>query len=150
MAYDFRGGLIGRRMLRVEDVTLLRGRGRFVDDIRLPGMLHAAFFRSSYAHARLTRVDIAAAQAVPGVRAVFTYDSLRQHLACDRIPLALPQGAIRFDVDPYVLARDEVTYVGEPIALVIAGSRAIAEDAVRLIEIEAELRPAVIDPVAGR
>ena len=149
MAHDHGKGLLGRRMLRVEDAPLLRGRGRFVDDIRLPGLLHAAFVRSPYAHARLTRVEVDGARRIPGVRAVFTYDSLRPYLACDRIPLALPSGAIRFDVDPYVLARDELTYVGEPVALVIAESRGIAEDAARLIDIEAEPLPAVTDPVNG-
>src|SRR6185295_17989547 len=74
---------------------------------------------------------------------------MRTHLACDRIPLALPSGALRFDVDPYPLARDELTYVGEPIALVIATSRAVAEDAARLIVIDAEPLAAVLDPVAG-
>ncbi len=136
-------------MKRVEDGPLLRGRGRFVDDIRIPGLLHAAFLRSPHAHARLTRIDTAKARALSGVRAVFVYADLRPLLTSDRIPLALPSGAIRFDVDPTVLANDELTYVGEPIALVIATSRAIAEDAVRLTEIDAELLPAVLDPVLG-
>ena len=141
--------LIGTRMKRVEDGPLLRGRGRFVDDISYPGLLHAAFFRSPHAHAKLIRVDVSKAGASPGVRAVLTYDDLRPHLVLDRIPLALPSGAIRFAVDPYVLAHDELTYVGEPIAVVIAETRALAEDAARLIELEAEPLPAVIDPVAG-
>src|SRR5690242_2369584 len=104
-------------MKRVEDGPLLRGRARFVDDINYPGMLHAAFFRSPHAHARLTRLELEKARALPGVRAVVSYRDLRPHLALDRIPLALPSGAIRFPVDPYVLAPDELTYVGEPIAL---------------------------------
>jgi carbon-monoxide dehydrogenase large subunit len=140
---------MGKRVLRVEDGPLLRGIGRFIDDIKFPGLLHAAFFRSPYAHARLTKLDLTRARALPGVRAVFAYADLRPCLTCDRIPLKLPAGAIKFDVDPYVLAKDEVTYVGEPIALVVAKSRAIAEDAARLIEIEAEPLPAVTDPVAG-
>lgn len=140
---------MGRRIKRVEDEPLLRGQGRFVDDIRIPGVLHAAFFRSPHAHARLKRVDLTAARALAGVRAVFIYDDLRPHLTCDRIPLALPSAAIRFPVDPYPLARGELTYVGEPIALVVAESRAIAEDALSLIELDTEPLPAVIDPVAG-
>src|SRR5258706_5072330 len=136
-------------MLRVEDGPLLRGKGRFVDDIQLPGLLHAAFFRSSFAHARVTRLVLTKARSFPGVRAVFAYDDLRPLLTCDRIPLALPSGAIRFDVDPVVLAHDELTYVGEPIALIVAESRAIAEDAVSLIELEADALQAVLDPVAG-
>ena len=143
------GSLLGQRIKRVEDEPLLRGRGRFVDDIRLPQLLHAAFFRSPHAHARLKRVDVTAARALAGVRAVFSYDDLRPHLTCDRIPLALPSAAIRFQVDPYPLARDELTYVGEPIALVMAENRAVAEDALRLIEIDADALPVVTDPVAG-
>jgi carbon-monoxide dehydrogenase large subunit len=141
--------LLSRRIKRIEDGPLLRGQGRFVDDIRLPGVLHAAFLRSPHAHARLKRVDLTAARSLTGVCAVFTYAELRPHLTCDRIPLALPSAAIRFAVDPYPLSRDELTYVGEPIAVVIADSRAIAEDALRLIEIDADPLAAVIDPVAG-
>src|SRR5215470_5838531 len=128
---------LGQRIKRVEDGPLLRGRGRFTDDIRLPGMLHAAFYRSPHAHARLNHVDVTNARSVSGVRAVFTYAELRPRLTSDRIPLALPSAAIRFDVDPYPLAHDELTYVGEPVALVIATSRAVAENAVRRIEIDA-------------
>ena len=141
--------LFGQRIKRVEDAPLLRGAGRFADDIVLPGLLHAAFYRSPYAHARLRKIDVTRAQALSGVRAVITYADLRPHLALDRIPLALPTAAIRFDVDPVVLAHDELCYVGEPIALVVALSRAIAEDAVRLIEIDAEPLAAVTDPVQG-
>jgi carbon-monoxide dehydrogenase large subunit len=148
-ANDGSPGLMGRRMLRVEDAALLRGRGHFVDDIRLPGLLHAAFFRSPFAHARVTKLDLAKARKLPGVRAVFAYADLRGFLTCDRIPLALPSAAIRFDMDPVVLAHDELCYVGEPIALVVAESRAIAEDAVQLIELDADPLAAVLDPVAG-
>jgi len=140
---------LGRRIKRVEDGPLLRGQGRFVDDISVPGVLHAAFLRSPHAHARLKSVDVTEARALPGVRAVFAYADLRPHLTCDRIPLALPSAAIRFAVDPYPLARDELTYVGEPIAVVVAGNRAIAEDAVRLIGLDADPLPAVTDPVEG-
>jgi aerobic carbon-monoxide dehydrogenase large subunit len=142
-------GLIGARVKRVEDEGLLRGRGRFVDDMRLPHMLHGAFLRSPVAHGRLTRLEVEAARAGPGVRAVFAYADLRARLTLDRIPLALPSGAIRFPVDPFVLAHDEICYVGEPIALVVAESRALAEDALRLIAFDIEALPAVTDPVAG-
>ena len=83
------------------------------------------------------------------MHAVLTYADLRPLLTSDRIPQALPAGAIRFDVDPYVLAKDEVTYVGEPVALVVADSRRIAEDALALIALDLEPLPAVLDPVAG-
>jgi aerobic carbon-monoxide dehydrogenase large subunit len=149
MARDTSRGLLGQRTLRVEDGPLLRGQGRFVDGIRIPGMLHAAFFRSPHAHALLTRVDTGKARALAGVRAVFTYAELRPYLTSDRIPQALPSAAIRFDVDPYPLAHGEITYVGEPIAVVFAQTRAIAEDAARLIEIDTEPLAAVLDPVLG-
>lgn len=139
----------GRAVRRLEDDALLRGQGRFVDDIHLPGMLHAAFLRSPYAHARLGAIDTAAAEALPGVVRVLTYQDLRPLLTCDRIPLAMPSGAIRFDVDPFVLARGEVCHVGEPIALVIAESRHVAEDALGLIGVAFAPLPAIVDPRDG-
>src|SRR5579871_5652676 len=99
---------------RLEDAGLLRGAGRFVDDIELPGLLHACFVRSPVAHARLRNVDAAKARAVAGVHAVLTYRDLRPRLAHDRIPLALAIGAIRFHVDPFPLADRELCYAGEP------------------------------------
>lgn len=142
-------GWIGRRASRLEDAALLRGAGRFLDDIALPDAVEAAFLRSPRAHGLVRRVDVAEARALPGVHAVFTYDDLRPLLTSDRMPLALPAAGIRFDVDPPVLAHDEVCYVGEPIALVVATSRRVAEDAVALIELDIEPLPAVVDPVAG-
>jgi aerobic carbon-monoxide dehydrogenase large subunit len=141
--------LIGRRVPRVEDVRLLRGAGRYLDDIALPGLLHAAFVRSPLAHARVRRIDAEAARRADGVQAVFTYAELRARLTCDRIPLALPAGAIKFDADPSVLAEHEVCYVGEPVGLVVAVSRRAAEDAVRLVVLDLEALPAVVDPVDG-
>src|SRR6202035_4531874 len=92
----------GRPVLRLEDRDLLRGAGRFVDDLELPWLLHATFVRSPVAHALLRGLDAAKARALPGVRAVLSYADLRPLLACDRIPLALPLAAIRFHVDPSV------------------------------------------------
>src|SRR5262249_20872315 len=108
---------MGRPVLRLEDGKLLRGGGRFIGDIDLPGLLPAGFVRSPVAHARLTGVDTDKARALPGVRAVLTYRELRPHLTCDRVPLALPVPAVRFHVDPHYLAHDELCYVGEPMAL---------------------------------
>ena len=139
----------GRSVPRLEDAALLRGRGRFTGDIELPGLLHGAFLRSVVAHGRLGAVDVSAAAALPGVHRVLTYADLRPLLTCDRIPLAMPSAAIRFDVDPFVLARDEVCHVGEPIALVVANSRAIAEDALGLITVDIEALPAIADPRRG-
>src|SRR4051812_36107495 len=129
MQHEVTGAWLGRPVARLEDASLLQGAGRFVDDIDLPGLLHACFVRSPVAHARLRGVDTAEARALPGVHAVLTYADLRPSLTCDRIPLALPVGAIRFHVDPRYLADNELCYAGEPIALVVADSRAIAEDA---------------------
>ena len=143
------GSLFGRSMPRLEDPPLLRGTGRFVDDIEIPGALHVAFLRSPVAHARLRSVDTTGARALPGVHAVLVYDDLRPLLTGDRIPQALPSAAIRFDVDPIVLAHQELCYVGEPIAMVVADSRRIAEDALALIELDFEPLPAVVDPCLG-
>jgi aerobic carbon-monoxide dehydrogenase large subunit len=143
-----KGGM-GVRMPRIEDAALLCGRGRFVDDIPVPDALHAAFLRSPHVHARLLRIDTSKARNYAGVQAVFTFDDIRPQLAHDHIPVGLPSAAICFDAAPLPLARDELTYAGEPIAVVVATSRAIAEDAVRLIEIDASPLPAVVDPVAG-
>src|SRR5262245_28597682 len=139
----------GRAVARLEDGNLLRGAGRFIDDIELPGLLHACFVRSPVAHARLTGIDIAKARACKGVRAVLTYRDLRPHLTCDRVPLALPVAAIRFHVDPRYLADDELCYVGEPVALVVAETRAIAEDAASLVALDLEPLPVVLDPRDG-
>jgi len=146
---EFWGELIGRSVPRVEDAQLLRGEARFIDDIVLPDMLHAVFARSRSAHARIARVDTAAAKAVSGVHAVLLYADLRPLLTCDRIPLALAAAAVKFDAEPVCLVRDEACYVGEPIALVIAGNRRIAEDAAALIEVDYDELPAVIDPREG-
>ncbi len=136
-------------MVRVEDGPLLRGRGRYVDDLDIPGALHVVFLRSPVAHGRLKGIDASAAKGAPGVHAVLTFADLRPLLTGDRIPQSLPSGAIRFHVDPIVLAQDEVTYVGEPVTMVIAESRRTAEDALALIQLDIEELPAVTDPVAG-
>jgi aerobic carbon-monoxide dehydrogenase large subunit len=140
---------MGRAVTRLEDGNLLRGGGRFIDDIELPDLLHACFVRSPVAHARLAGIDVAKARALPGVRAVLTYRELRPHLTCDRVPLALPVPAVRFHVDPRYLADDELCYVGEPVTLVVAESRAIAEDAASLVALDTEPLPVVLDPREG-
>ena len=145
---------LGKRVPRIEDPAFLRGRACFVDDLRFPDLLHAAFVRSSEAHARIRRIDPAAAQAAPGVRAVLTLEDLRPHLTRVTMPLAQPSGAIRHLLDPPVLADGEVRYVGEPVAAVIADSPYRAEDAAALVEIDYEpLAPAIdcrraLDPAA--
>src|SRR4051794_11553964 len=143
------GAWMGRSVPRLEDASLLRGRGRFADDIEIPGLLHAVFVRSPIAHALLKSIDGERARSLSGVRAVLIYRDLRPLLTCDRIPLALPVSAIRFHVDPGYLAEGELTYVGEPVALVVAESRALAEDAASLVTLDYETLPAVVDPRIG-
>jgi aerobic carbon-monoxide dehydrogenase large subunit len=149
MSSDATHAPLARPALRVEDAALLRGRGRFVDDLVLPDLLHAVFVRSPVAHARLNGIDASAAKALPGVRAVLVYRDLRTVIGFDRTPLALPVAAIRQHVDPSWLVEKEICFVGEPVAVIIAESRAVAEDAADLIVLDYEELPAVTDPVAA-
>jgi len=135
----------GASVPRKEDPALLRGEGQFVDDIHLPGMLHAAFVRSPHAHARVGRIDKSAALAVTGVHAVLAYADLPESVRRQTLPLLVPHPAIRLARMPYALAKDEVCYAGEPVACVIAESRYIAEDAADRVEVEYEALPAVSD-----
>ena len=138
-------GVFGTSIERVEDDDLLRGKGRFVDDIHFPEMLQAAFLRSPHAHAAIGRIDVTQALALPGVRAVFTLDDLAPHLKTTELVVALPSPAFRLDVHRPVLARTETVHVGEPIAVVIADDRYIAEDALALIEVDFDPLPAAAD-----
>lgn len=140
---------IGRNAPRVEDGVLLRGGAIFLDDIDAPDALEATFVRSPVAHGLIRAIDMSAARALPGVHGVYAFADLRAILTGDRIPLALPAGGLRFDVDPPCLAIDEVCYVGEPVVLVAATSRRIAEDAAALVVLDIEPLPAVVDPAEG-
>ena len=140
---------VGVRAPRKEDERFLYGRGQYIGDLRFPRMREVAFVRSPVAHARLNGIDVSAARALPGVRAVFTFHDLRPTIGSDRIPLALPVGAIRHHVDPSWLAEKEMCFVGEPVAVVVAESRALAEDAANLVVLDYEELPAVTDPVAA-
>ena len=140
-------------MLRLEDPELLRGRARFVDDVKLPGTLAAAFVRSPYAHAIFRNIDTSVARAMPGVHAIYTLEDLRPHLSSDRTPLGqsvrelvgLAAKSLRENITPFILARDEVCYVGEAVAVVIAADRSTAEDAASRVEIDYEALAAVSD-----
>src|ERR1700694_330349 len=118
-AYRF----IGQPIVRIEDAALLTGAGRFVDDVKVPDALHAAFVRSAHAHARITAIDVAAARAVPGVHAVLTYDDIRPRITQDRMPLELRVEVLPANATPMPLAKDETVFVGEAIVAVIAESR---------------------------
>jgi carbon-monoxide dehydrogenase large subunit len=135
----------GASVKRKEDPAFLTGRGRYVDDIELPGMLHAAVWRSPHAHAAIRGIDKEAALALPGVHAVVTYSDLPQSMRRQTVPLLVPSPAIKQPLMPYCLARDEACFVGEPIAIVIAESRYIAEDAAALLAVDLEPLPAVAD-----
>lgn len=139
---------VGARVKRTEDPALLRGRGRFVDDIHLPGMLEAAFVRSPHAHARIKAVDVSAALAVPGVHAVLTWKDLPPS-AQMRIPLLVPNPAIRDPRTQYCLAKEEVCFVGETVAVVVADSRYIAEDAAAMVGVDYDPLPAVAELTAA-
>lgn len=137
----------GQRIKRTEDPRLLTGQALFVDDVHLPGMLHAAFVRSHHAHGRIKRIDYQAALQRPGVVAVFTAESLGDYWKPG--PLLVPPPPIeRLTFNPRThvpLARDKVRHVGEPIALVIATDRYVAEDAVEDVWVEIEPLDAVVD-----
>ena len=133
----------------MEDDVLLRGAGMFLDDLPVLDALEAHFVRSPVAHGLIRRVELSAARAHPGVHAVYAFADLRGVLTMDHIPLALPAGGLRFDVDPTCLAIEEVTYVGEPVVMVVAKSRRIAEDAAALVDLDIAPLPAVVDPVDG-
>ena len=137
----------GARVLRNEDARLLTGRAQFVDDVRLDGMLHVAFSRSEYAHARLLSVDASAARARDGVVAVYTAGDLGDYWRPG--PLLVPPppvaGLVFNQATQGPLARDKVRHVGEPIAMVVATSRYVAEDAVDDILVDADPLEAVVD-----
>jgi carbon-monoxide dehydrogenase large subunit len=134
---------VGQPLPRREDARLLSGRGRYVDDVHLDGMLHAAVFRSSRAHGRILSIDVAAASAVPGVVGVFTHAEFDAVLKPIRPRIAAMPGFEHFLQLP--LATDKVRYVGEPMAVVVATTPYIAEDAVSLISADIEDLPPVLN-----
>ncbi len=137
--------IIGASLKRKEDPRLLTGQGRYVDDVRLPGMLHVVIARSPHAHARIGRVDAAPALSLPGVALVATAADFRD---TKLIPIRLgpKRSLIPFLQAP--LARGRVRYVGEPVALVVAADRRVAEDAADLVSVDYDALP-VISTVAS-
>jgi 2-furoyl-CoA dehydrogenase large subunit len=137
------GGTLGKSVLRKEDPALLSGRGRYADDLPIPvGALHAHVVRSPHAHAEIVRIDAAKALAHDGVWAVITGEDVRK--------LSEPfLAAIKVPVLQWSLAVERVRYVGEPVALVVAESRYIAEDAAELVAIDYAPLEAAIDPQAA-
>jgi carbon-monoxide dehydrogenase large subunit len=126
--------LVGTAVPRREDEPILRGRGRYLDDVDLPRQAHAAFVRSPHARAAITSITPPA--AAEGLIAVLTADDLRGRVR--PFPVQAPEGATVADAGHPVLADGEVRYVGQPVALVVAETRALAEDAAELVEVEYE------------
>src|SRR5579875_421005 len=132
---------IGQRIRRREDPKLIAGKASYVDDIRLPGTLHAAFLRSPHAHARIKSIDTSAARNLEGVVTVLTGEDLRGKIGS--IPCAWPVANRPFHA---VLALGKARFNGEPIAVVVARDPYLAQDAVDLIEVDYEPLDAVVDP----
>jgi len=126
---------VGQSLKRREDPELLTGRGRYVADVVRPGMLHAAFVRSPFAHARIASIDVSVAAEVPGVRAVLTAADFPEGLGAQPCTHLF---AGQHDTPYYALARDRVRYAGEPVAIVVADSPHLAEDGVEGVEVDWE------------
>ncbi|HET7341034.1 MAG TPA: xanthine dehydrogenase family protein molybdopterin-binding subunit, partial [Methylomirabilota bacterium] len=147
---------IGRAVRRVEDGRLVTGRGRFTDDVNLPGQLHAAFVRSPHAHARIGGIDATAALNVPGVRAVFTGADAADLAPIPHrpvptnpheVPLRHPEGAEFFVSAHRPLPADRARFVGEPVAMVIADTPAAARDGAERVAVD--WRPLGVTTTAG-
>jgi carbon-monoxide dehydrogenase large subunit len=140
------GKVVGTYTRRIEDRRLLTGRACFVDDIHLPGMLHAAIVRSPVAHGRIRSIDADAARALPGVHAVYTATEVQAQLGrVPRMPIRLSPVPEHEPFEQTVVATDKVRYVGEPIAIVVADTAALAEDGANLVLADIEQLPAVPD-----
>ena len=133
---------VGRAIKRTEDPALLRGQGQYVDDIHLPDTLHCCFVRSPHAHARITAIDMTAARALPGVHYVWAHDDLPSAVQ-GPLAFATPSHMLNNPRLWHVLAHDEVRYVGETVAVVLADNRYIAEDAANLVMVDYETLPVV-------
>ena len=134
---------LGRSIERFEDAALLTGRGRYIDDLGVPpGTLHAAILRASHAHAKIAAIRTDAAAAAPGVAAVITGADVTALSASLVVGVKAP-------IQCWPIAVERVRYVGEPVAVVVAADRYLAEDALDLIEVDYAPLPAIIDPLAA-
>src|SRR3989475_7547977 len=136
----------GERVQRIEDDRLLRGRGRFTDDID-EGALESVLVRTPYAHARIRSIDVSAARALPGVVRVYTAQDLP--FGGTDLPILIPHPSLTHGRTQRCLASEVVRYAGEAVAFVVAEDRAIAEDAAELIDVDYEPLPVVITPEAA-
>jgi len=143
---------IGQPLERLEDPRLLRGEGRFIHDLALPGQAYLVLVRSPHAHARIRAVDAAAARAAPGVLGVYTVqDLIADGVGTSKVTLARkrPDGSPMFWRAHRGLAEDRVRHVGDPVAAVVAETLAQAKDAADLVEVDYEALPAVVDAAAA-
>jgi carbon-monoxide dehydrogenase large subunit len=138
----------GAAVARLEDPRLLAGRGRYVDDISLPGMLQAAFVRSQVAHGRIRGVDAAKARGMPGVAAIYTMPDFAA-IAQGPMPPMAPHPLLKPPITYHPLAAEEVCHVGEAIAVVLADTRQQAEDAANAVEMDIEHLPCAADASAA-
>ena len=138
-------GYIGAPVRRKEDRRFLTGRGQFVDDVKLPNALHAAIVRSPHAHARILSIDIGPALEMPGVAAVYTFEDIAATVEPRQIPVRLRAYSDLMKFLQYPLAHGKVHYVGDPVAVVLAESRYLAEDAAEAVEVTYEPLPALVD-----
>jgi carbon-monoxide dehydrogenase large subunit len=136
---------IGQAVRRIEDRPLLTGGARFIDDLRVPGALEAAFVRSPHAHAAVRGIDASAARGISGVHSVLTLSEIAPFLTNERLPLQFRTAQLPPDITPWALAKDEVSFVGEAVAVVIARSRYVAEDAAARVAVEYDVLPAAND-----
>ena len=141
----------GQPIRRNEDKRLLTGRALFVDDVNLPNMLHCAFVRSQHAHARLGNIDVSQALERPGVHAVYCAEDLGDYWCHGPLLVSPPpiERCVFNERTQVPLAKDKVRYVGEPVVLIVAESRYIAEDAIADIDIDYESLPAAVDTEAA-
>ncbi len=140
MRKSIMGRYLGASVTRVEDKRLLAGAGRYVDDVAVPGMVHAAFLRSPYPHAEIRSVDVTEAQALPGVHLVLTGEDMKQRTWAFFGAMNFPG---LYNPSFYCLATDRARHVGDPVAIVVADSRRLAEDACELIAVDYEPLPAI-------
>jgi len=133
----------GASIKRSEDPRILTGRGRYVDDVKLPGMLHAAFVRSPLAHGKVLSVDVSAAKELPGVVGVYTGAEMESMTVPGPDLLASMMGGGVPMPEFTLLATDKVRLVGDPVVLVVAESRALAEDGAELVEVDYDELPPV-------
>ena len=136
---------LGARLPRKEDQRLVTGAGKYLADMVLPGMLHAVFVRSEYAHARITSIDISEALALPGVVAVYTGDAIKDLIKPMPQAVVQPNLPARYPTF-WPLATGKVKFHGEPVALVVARDKYIAVDAAELVVVDCEELPPVLDP----